>query len=464
MSNVRIKKVTTVFALTLALAAGLVGCGSATSGNAGSASSVEGLTGGVAATVNGTEIAEDTITTYIQSFRSSTGQTEEQAWGEYLASVGLDPASIRKEVIEFYISLELERTGAEEMGITVTEEEVTEQIALMRANYSSDEAWEEALAQAGMTEDEYRDNLTSSILESHMQDKLAEDAGPVTDEDILEDVKMYAEYFNGAKRSSHILFAEDDKETAEKVLSQLKSGELDFAEAAKEYSQDTRSGAEGGDIGWDMMSMMQGSGLVEEYTNALAELDKDEMTEELVKSTYGYHIIKVTDVYTLPEGGITSVDQAPTELVDYLRSIHESNKGPEAFNEWLEKTREEADVVINEMPEGLPYDLDITKYQTAESSSSEVAGEDEIVIDEEEDTIEGELTEEEAAALLEEEGQTADAAADGASSADAAAEGASSADAAAEDASSANAAAEDASSADAAAEDASSSDASSSAA
>ena len=46
-----------------------------------------GMTGGVAATVNGTEISEDTITQYINDMRSSNGLTDDDSWAEYLLSL-----------------------------------------------------------------------------------------------------------------------------------------------------------------------------------------------------------------------------------------------------------------------------------------------------------------------------------------------------------------------------------------
>ena len=64
---------------------------------------------------------------------------------------------------------------------------------------------------------------------------------------------MYDTTYDGAKRSSHILFDSGDEATAREVLDKLNAGELDFAEAAKEYSKDG-SASDGGDVGWDKTS------------------------------------------------------------------------------------------------------------------------------------------------------------------------------------------------------------------
>ncbi|MFR5828952.1 MAG: peptidylprolyl isomerase, partial [Adlercreutzia equolifaciens] len=111
---------------------------------------------------------------------------------------------------------------------------------------------------------------------------------------------------------------------------------------------DTGSAANGGDVGWDAPSTF-----VTEYQDALAGLEKDQIVAAPVKSEYGYHIIKVTDVYEVPEGGITSVDQLPTEFQEYLTYMEQSNAS-QNFSTWFEEYRNNAEITVNPMPEGLP--------------------------------------------------------------------------------------------------------------
>ena len=147
------------------------------------------------------------------------------------------------------------------------------------------------------------------------------------------------------------------------MLDKLNAGELDFAEAAKEYSKDG-SASDGGDVGWDKTSSF-----VEEYQTALDGLEKDQMSG-LVTSTYGIHIIKCTDVFTAPEE-VTSLDQIPSDWVDSIKSSLKSQKQNEAYQQWLEEYKESSDVVINPMPEGLPYAVDMSKYQTSDDAAAE---------------------------------------------------------------------------------------------
>ena len=321
-----------------------------------------GDSGAVAATVGDVPISEDTVTKYIESIRSQMGVTDEDSWGNWLAQNGYTPESVREEVVNSYVQRELIKKGADERGITVDSTEVDGYVDQMKQNYDTDEKWQEALTQAGMTEDEYRSEIELQLKNRGLLESFASDEEP-SEEDLLQYAQMYATTYDGAKRSSHILFDSGDEATAREVLDKLNAGELDFAEAAKEYSKDG-SASDGGDVGWDKTSSF-----VEEYQTALDGLEKDQMSG-LVTSTYGIHIIKCTDVFTAPEE-VTSLDQIPSDWVDSIKSSLKSQKQNEAYQQWLEEYKESSDVVINPMPEGLPYAVDMSKYQTSDDAAAE---------------------------------------------------------------------------------------------
>lgn len=357
MKKTYIMKTVCAMSLTAACAWGLAACSSGADGSSG--------TGGVAATVNGTEISEDTVTNYIEGVRTQLSAEDEEAWGTWLSQNGYTPASVREEVINSYAQRELIKEAVEEKGITVESSEIDDSVNQMKQYYDTDEKWQAALEQAAMTEESYRSQIELKLKENKLYTTFATEEEP-SEADMLQYSQMYASAYDGAKRSSHILFAAEDEATAQEVLDKINSGELDFVDAVKEYSTDTASAEKDGDVGWDKTSSLDS-----DYTAGLDALEKDEVSG-LVTSQFGIHIIKCTDVFTAPEE-VTSVDQLPSEWIENIKASLTTQKQQEAYQQWLDEATEAADIKINDMPSGLPYDLDMSKYQTESAGGTDDA-------------------------------------------------------------------------------------------
>ena len=99
------------------------------------------------------------------------------------------------------------------------------------------------------------------------------------------------------RRISHILIeftdgnAEDEaaKTQAQAVLTRLEQGE-DFAALAKEVSNDTFSGENGGDLDWLESGVME-----ESFDDAALALANIGDYSQLVITSFGYHVLKLTD-------------------------------------------------------------------------------------------------------------------------------------------------------------------------
>jgi len=114
------------------------------------------------------------------------------------------------------------------------------------------------------------------------------------------------------RRVSHILIefdTENAKEKAEEALAELEQG-ADFAEVAQTYSDDTFSAEQGGDLDWVEAGMMD-----EDFDAAAFELENIGDLSEIVETSFGYHIIKLTD---LREGTVTPFSEVEDEVRQQL--------------------------------------------------------------------------------------------------------------------------------------------------
>ena len=79
------------------------------------------------------------------------------------------------------------------------------------------------------------------------------------------------------------------KAKAEDLLKQIKNG-ANFADLAKKNSQDPGSAKQGGELGW-----FEHGRMVPEFDKAAFALSQKGQLSDLVKTTYGYHIIQLID-------------------------------------------------------------------------------------------------------------------------------------------------------------------------
>ena len=321
----------------------------------------------VAVTVGTKKISEQTITDYITNYRTSQGLDDDSNFAMVLSMYGMTPESFRENIIDMFVNRELVLLAAQEKGMSVDSATIDEYVNQMKSNYSDDAAWQTALTNAGLTEEKYRENIEYALLNKQLSESFAVSDDP-TDEQVFAVAQDNLKYFEKAKRSSHILFDASDEETAKEVLEKINNGTLDFADAASQYSKDTSSAANGGDVGWDLLTSF-----VSEYQTALDGLELGQVSE-LVKSQFGYHIIKCTEVMPAADS-VKSLSDLPEAFQTYFKQLatttsSSSTSTSTAFSVWLNGYRTTVDVKINDMPKGLPYDVDMTAATTKSSSTS----------------------------------------------------------------------------------------------
>lgn len=120
---------------------------------------------------------------------------------------------------------------------------------------------------------------------------------------------------NKSVKASHILIKTGDgideaaaEKKANEAFSKAKEGE-DFAELAKQYSEGPTA-INGGDLGW-----FKEGAMVSEFNDAVFAKNGTGVINELVKSQYGFHVIKVTEEATAKSYAIAVIEREiiPTE-------------------------------------------------------------------------------------------------------------------------------------------------------
>lgn len=111
---------------------------------------------------------------------------------------------------------------------------------------------------------------------------------PITDEQVLAEYNKFKAQSSGTEYHAHHILVEKEDE-AKALIAQIKGG-ASFDELAKKNSKDPGSGAKGGDL-----DFAPASSYVPEFSQAMTALKKGEMTQEPVKSQFGYHIIRLDD-------------------------------------------------------------------------------------------------------------------------------------------------------------------------
>lgn len=183
----------------------------------------------------------------------------------------------------------------------------------------------QALAENGLTEQGYKDALRVQLLsEKALKDKAFKEA----------DIKKHYEQMKTELNARHILVA--DEKTAKEVIAKIKGG-AKFADVAKEYSTDTGSAQKGGELGWFSVGAM-----VEEFNDAAYALPVNTLSEP-VKTSYGYHVIEVTDKRDVK--GVGSFKDEETNIrSQMLQKLVQTGQDQQVLKDIVAKMAKDADV------------------------------------------------------------------------------------------------------------------------
>lgn len=177
---------------------------------------------------------------------------------------------------------------------------------------------------------EYFKKITAAqmLLEKELGEK-----SKVSDKEVEQYYKKNKDEFTSPPqmRLSHIMMKTE--EGIKKADERLKKGE-DFAKVAKDLSEDKESAKNGGDLG----SFEKGKMPVE-FNNAVANLKKGQVSG-IVKTEFGFHIIKLADI---KEGARIELNT----VKENVRSMLSQEKQKDIVEKYIQDLRKKYKVEIN---------------------------------------------------------------------------------------------------------------------
>lgn len=220
---------------------------------------------------------------------------------EKVAAANLkDKAAVDKQVNEFITAREASAGGAQAF----------EQL-IKNNGYSSMEEFKSVLYNNRMIAQVIKENIT------------------ITDEEISKEYETYSPKI----KASHILVA--DEATAKDIIAKLNNGG-DWNALAKEFSTDASNKEIGGSLGEFVPSKM-----VAEFAVAAKAMKNGEISKEPVKTTFGYHIIKMENN---PEK--KSLEEEKEAIKNIL--LEQKTADQNTQKDILSKMLQNADVKVND--------------------------------------------------------------------------------------------------------------------
>lgn len=288
-------------------------------------------------TFDGGEVTQGELREQIDQFAQQSGAGEIKPGSpQYDAAV--------QQAMPQIVGIEIAQAYAKEQNITVSEKDIDKEIETIKdqiyeqaqqageQTISREEAFNQALEQAGFSEKELRNDIREQLPLQKVQEQVVGDAEPSQEE-----IKAYydenkdLQFATPEQRcTSHILFNKDQKQKAEEVKQQLEDGG-DFAKLAKEFSQDPGSKDKGGDLG----CQAKGS-FVPAFEDAAFGAKEGEVVGP-VESEFGLHVIKVNEVQAESTAPLEEVEP---QIREQLAQQEQATK----FEKWLEEQKKERNV------------------------------------------------------------------------------------------------------------------------
>ena len=274
-----------------------------------------------AASVNGTDIPVTEVEERLAALEENP-QVAEQLANDPDGAVRRDAQA---QVLSQLIQRELLQQAADELGVQITDEDIAAQREQVIEQVGGEEAFQAALEQSGLSEEELNEQLRPLALQQAISESFGEDVDVSADEV----QQYYEENYPQSAQARHILL--EDEATAQTALDRLAAGE-DFAAVASELSTDSGSAEQGGDLG----EVTRGQ-TVPAFEDAVFSSPVGEVVGP-VESEFGFHVIEVTERGEAPP---------LAEVEEEIRAELQTMAASDQVTQFITERTESAEVVVN---------------------------------------------------------------------------------------------------------------------
>lgn len=252
--------------------------------------------------------------------------------------------TVRTQVLEQLVDDKVLITKGTELGYMPSDDELATAIEEEKANFVEAYGGEEELAAAleyyGMTDEKFNSFVENMVKTEKVKEAMIKDV-TVSDEEV-------EQYYNdniddyttkAGANAKHILF--ETEEEAQAAKDKIDSGEATFEEIYAEYEANNDGSGTlplAEDLGYVENEQ---EGYDEDFLAGFKTLKEGEVSAP-VKSSFGYHIIKVEGVQA--EDIVTPLD----DVRDTIESTLLSEKQEETYNSILEQWKEDLNVKLYE--------------------------------------------------------------------------------------------------------------------
>lgn len=322
----------------------------------------------VAASVQGQEISEESVTEYIQNFRNGIQCDDDSAWKSYLEERNMTPEEFRSMTIQELASPIIVQNKADELGITVSDEEVSAKVDSVRSMLladDDDDTWNSTLEHYGTTQEDMEDTYRKAILRSKVLEEVVGDVTP-TDNDI----KNYTEdkLLGQSTKNIWVLYSADYT-SLQKTLRTVQNAKDRTATMSSLIKKPSSKSIDGVKLGWDINAE-----LTDGMKEAIAELKKGDVVDALYSDGSLYYLFYVEDSYKFPSKA-SKLGALKGSLKSAVSELAAQELESSAGNLWLKQQIAEQ-TQVNDMPSGLSYDVEVDLSGNADESDSSAAGTD----------------------------------------------------------------------------------------